>query len=733
MIQQEPGAVGVDPAALTQLGQHFQHTGHPIQAQVFGNDEVHIRIGKFQLVQGRFLGECPGGNAVGAAAAVVPEGRAVAAVGMENALLVQFQHGIGSGVYEANNIEHHSQTVHLRREGLRAVLRIHVCGRQQQRLFDGELRVHQLTHGTHIVLRLPVGPQRPHPQIAPVMLRAAGQQQAHGKFRRLLGRGIHRLLQPAEILLTQAVEALRVSSVLHCMAVLGRFIPIGDVRQTGKRVELKLDPAAAGCEEVDALLQGLQYPLHPVIPRQIGPGQKLIGQPVHLQPVGVSVQRDMGRDAEPGRYVRQTFQQQRIEGAALSPQDHGDGRIVVKGFFVAPLAGQRVVDICQSHHLRGDGDSFPPQPVRVAVAVPPLMVPAADLQGVTEQRLFLSEGHLLQDHRAGCRVGLHHGKFLRGQLPRLIQNLLRDGDLADIMEGGSRFDQGDVLLGKVVGLRLLYQPAEQQLRYAADAADMVAALMVAELHHMAENSHHQVAVFLFFPDLVGHQMHQPLLVGIELQGIFHAAAHNKGVEGAADIVRNAHGVCLLNGLTSLIGGDHDDRDLVDPPEAVHLLQHLKAVHLQHIDVQQHQIHRQLLFHQPDSLPPILSLNIVILLPQDLHQHHAIQFRIVNDQDRLSFHTAIPSCFRLQKSVSTSAFCFRIFMHRRSSPRCTAATACFPPPVSPLPGEAPPFCCTPAPAGRKALRCRPAVRPAAAPSARWPGRSDGRSPTSDTDP
>ena len=211
------------------------------------------------------------------------------------------------------------------------------------------------------------------------MLRAAGQQQAHGKFRRLLGRGIHRLLQPAEILLTQAVEALRVSSVLHCMAVLGRFIPIGDVRQTGKRIELKLDPAAAGREEVDALLQGLQYPLHPVIPRQIGPGQKLIGQPVHLQPVGISVQRDMGRNAEPGRYVRQTFQQQRIEGAALSPQDHGDGRIVVKGFFVAPLAGQRVVDICQCHHLRGDGDPFSPQPVRVAVSVPPLMVPAADL------------------------------------------------------------------------------------------------------------------------------------------------------------------------------------------------------------------------------------------------------------------------------------------------------------------------------------------------------------------
>ena len=263
---------------------------------------------------------------------------------------------------------------------------------------------------------------------------------------------------------------------------------------------------------------------------------------------------------------------------------------------------------------------------------------------------------------------------------------------------------------------------------------MVAALTVAELHHMTENSHHQVAVFLFFPDLVGNQIHQPLLVGIELQGIFHAVAHDKGVEGAADIVRNAHGVCLLNGLTGLIGRDHDDRDLVDPPEAVHLLQHLKAVHLRHIDVQQHQIHRQLLFHQPDSLPPILSLNIAILLPQDLHQHHAIQFRIVNDQDRLSFHTAIPSCFRLQKSVSPSAFCFRIFMRGRSSPpRCTAATACFLPPVSPLPGEAPPFCCTPAPAGRKALRCRPAVRPAAAPSARWPGRSDGKSPTSDTGP
>ena len=64
--------------------------------------------------------------------------------------------------------------------------------------------------------------------------------------------------------------------------------------------------------------------------------------------------------------------------------------------------------------------------------------------------------------------------------------------------------------------------------------------------------------------------------------------------------------------------------ILDPAEAVHLFEHLKAVHLWHVDIQQHQIDRQILFQQSDRLPPVGSLNVMILISQNVHQHHSIE-------------------------------------------------------------------------------------------------------------
>lgn len=50
---------------------------------------------------------------------------------------------------------------------------------------------------------------------------------------------------------------------------------------------------------------------------------------------------------------------------------------MAKGFFVAALARQGVVDVGHCHDLRGNGDILTLQAVRVAAAVPALVMPAA--------------------------------------------------------------------------------------------------------------------------------------------------------------------------------------------------------------------------------------------------------------------------------------------------------------------------------------------------------------------
>ena len=71
--------------------------------------------------------------------------------------------------------------------------------------------------------------------------------------------------------------------------------------------------------------------------------------------------------------------------------------------------------------------------------------------------------------------------------------------------------------------------------------------------------------------------------------------------GTADVVGNAETVAALNGLAVVGGGDHDDRNLVDPAELVHVLEHGKAVDLRHIDVEQHQIDVHILLEHPERL------------------------------------------------------------------------------------------------------------------------------------
>ena len=171
---------------------------------------------------------------------------------------------------------------------------------------------------------------------------------------------------------------------------------------------------------------------------------------------------------------------------------------------------------------------------------------------------------------------------------------------------------------------------------------MVGALAVPELHNVAEDADHQVVVFLFFIDLVLDDPHQPLLLGVQGQGVLDPAADDIGIEGPVDKVGGPQIVGAGHKGVVLGGGEHNDGDLVDPVEPLHGLQNLKAVHLRHGDVQQHQVHMGVLLQQQDRLAAILRLDKVVVLPQNVHEQGAVHLGVVHNQDGLFFsHKAAP--------------------------------------------------------------------------------------------
>ena len=107
---------------------------------------------------------------------------------------------------------------------------------------------------------------------------------------------------------------------------------------------------------------------------------------------------------------------------------------------VYPLAGQCIVYIRQRYHLGRNGDLVSHQPVRVALAIVPFMVPAADLVSNLDQRLVTIQIQVIQHLCTDQGVGFHNVKFFFGQAARLVQDLIVNGNFANVVQRGSRVD-----------------------------------------------------------------------------------------------------------------------------------------------------------------------------------------------------------------------------------------------------------------------------------------------------
>ena len=431
-FKQKPRAVRVNPASFIQLRQHFQYAGRSVQAQILGEDKVHVRAGEFQLIERGFLLKGARGNTVCAAAVVIPERRTVLLGFAKHALLIQLQNGVRDGVHQPNDVEKRFQPADdgHRHRGIVAVI---LC-RKHDGLPVRNLRIDHLPDYADVMLRLSVGPKRAQSQIIPAILIPVRQKEADGKLRIFLCRRLQSLFHPLKIRITQAGKAIRLREVDFPSSVLRGFAPIRDIRQLGRHVVFKLQPAAARGEEIHPLLHGFQKTLYAVVARHIGMRKDFVRKAVSFKTIRIPALEGRRHPKVRGD-IQQALQQQRIERAAFSPQNSGDCRIVVNGFLILSVGRQRVVNIRQSHDLRGNRNLLPAQTIRISVSVPAFMMPAANLQRIAEQRLILSERHLLQNFRSGCGMGFEYGELFLRQLSGCIQNAVRKADFSDIANG----------------------------------------------------------------------------------------------------------------------------------------------------------------------------------------------------------------------------------------------------------------------------------------------------------
>ena len=313
------------------------------------------------------------------------------------------------------------------------------------------------------------------------------------------------------------------------------------------------------------------------------------------------------------------------------------------GVLIGPLADERVVSVGQGHRLGRDGDVVPPQAVGIALAVPPLVVPAAHLQGVLHHAVVpVGRRQFGDEPRPDEGVALHHLELLRRQPARLGENLRRDQQLAHVVQAGGRPDGVDVAAVQAVAVGLVHQPPEQQPRDEAHVLHVGAPLAVAQGHHPAQNGRHQFRVLLLPVVPVGHKAHQLLLLLVQQEGVHDAPLDDAGHKGPADVVRRAQLEGPLDVRAAGLRRDHDDRDVLQQALPVHVAQHLEAVGLGHHHVQQqHADLPPVGLEGGHGLPAVGHLQDVEVVLQHVHQNGPVQLGVIRNEDLFLIHVIRP--------------------------------------------------------------------------------------------
>ena len=147
-------------------------------------------------------------------------------------------------------------------------------------------------------------------------------------------------------------------------------------------------------------------------------------------------------------------------------------------------------------------------------------------------------------------MSFHNGEFFGSKSARLIQDLIRNGDLANVMKGRRCTDNADLFLADGIGIFFhLNQMTQKHICDHLNMKYVKSALTISKFYNMGEDIDHQLVAFLTLINLIAYNTLHALLFSIEQNGICDTPANHVHIKWLADKV------CHPKVVTSLdIGG-----------------------------------------------------------------------------------------------------------------------------------------------------------------------------------
>ena len=153
---------------------------------------------------------------------------------------------------------------------------------------------------------------------------------------------------------------------------------------------------------------------------------------------GVPLLLGRGLRQQPGQHVDEERDEHRIERAAGFLAKQADRAVGAERLVVRPLGRHRVVVVDDCQDARADRNRVARDPLRIAVAVPALVM-AED-----QRRDAEGERHRRDDFRADLRVDADLLELFLGQRAGLRQDVLGHRELADVVQQRRGLDALDV-------------------------------------------------------------------------------------------------------------------------------------------------------------------------------------------------------------------------------------------------------------------------------------------------